>query len=41
MSALMQTDRGLGLLMQLNWDRALSSLLIFLSLVAGVWVLPF
>ncbi|ANP38833.1 hypothetical protein JL2886_03965 [Phaeobacter gallaeciensis] len=37
MHALMRTDNGLGLLMRLNWDRALSVVTIFLALTAGAW----
>lgn len=31
-------DRGLGLLMRLNWDRALFGVIVFLSLTAGAWL---
>ncbi|EBA17725.1 hypothetical protein RSK20926_18342 [Roseobacter sp. SK209-2-6] len=40
MNASAQSERGLALLMLLNWDRALSCLAIFLSLVVGAWILP-
>lgn len=31
-------DRGLGLLMRLNWDRLVSGVIVFLSLTAGAWL---
>lgn len=37
MHSLMRVDRGLGLVMFLNWDRVLSVFAIFLALVAGAW----
>lgn len=38
MQTLQYSYRGLGLLMRLNWDRALSSFVIFLALIAGAWI---
>jgi len=38
MQTLQYSYRGLGLLMRLNWDRALSAFVIFLALIAGAWV---
>jgi len=41
MQTFQQSYRGLGLLMRLNWDRALSSFMIFLALTAGAWIASF
>ncbi|AZV78347.1 hypothetical protein EBB79_10970 [Parasedimentitalea marina] len=38
MQTLQYSYRGLGLLMRLNWDRAMSSFVIFLALIAGAWM---
>lgn len=38
MQTLQYSYRGLGLLMSLNWDRALSSLIILVALIAGAWI---
>ena len=38
MQTLQYSYHGLGLLMRLNWDRALSSFVIFLALIAGAWI---
>lgn len=34
----MQTENGIMLLLRLNWDRALSATIIFLSLTLGAWL---
>jgi hypothetical protein len=31
-------DRGLGLLMRINWDRMLAVLAVFVSLSTGAWL---
>ncbi|WP_280818006.1 hypothetical protein [Parasedimentitalea huanghaiensis] len=41
MHTIQHSYRGLGLLMRLNWDRALSTGLIFLALIAGAWMANF
>lgn len=38
MQTLQHSYRGLGLLLRLNWDRALSSSVIFFALIAGAWI---
>ncbi|NIZ62968.1 hypothetical protein DL239_18540 [Sedimentitalea sp. CY04] len=38
MQTLQYSYRGLGLLMRLNWDRALSAFAIFIALMAGAWI---
>ena len=38
MHTIQHSYRGLGLLMRLNWDRALSTLVIFAALIAGAWI---
>ena len=38
MDRLLRMDRGLGLLMSLNWDRMLSVLAVVVSLSAGAWI---
>ena len=38
MQTLQYSYRGLGLLLRLNWDRALSAFVIFLALIAGSWI---
>ncbi|MFW8634558.1 hypothetical protein [Cribrihabitans pelagius] len=35
-----QSCRGLGLLMQLNWDRALTAFTIVAALAAAGWAIP-
>ncbi|WP_275041630.1 MULTISPECIES: hypothetical protein [unclassified Leisingera] len=38
MHVLSQSYHGLGLLVRLNWDRALTGFAIFGSLAAGAWL---
>lgn len=38
MQTFSQSCRGLGLLMRLNWDRALTGFAILGSLAAGAWL---
>ncbi|MFY0310733.1 hypothetical protein ACFMBG_12650 [Leisingera sp. D0M16] len=38
MQTLSQSYRGLGLLMRLNWDRALTGFAILGALIAGTWL---
>ena len=38
MQALSQSYRGLGLLVRLNWDRALTGFVILGALAAGTWL---
>ncbi len=38
MHGLLRMDRGLGLLMRMNWDRLLSALTIAMALFVGAWL---
>ncbi|MFS4583228.1 hypothetical protein [Phaeobacter sp. C3_T13_0] len=38
MSSLRITNNGLGLLVRLNWDRAVSVATILGALIAGAWI---
>lgn len=38
MQAIMERNKGLGVLVDLNWDRALYLLTILIALAAGAWV---
>ncbi|CUH88452.1 hypothetical protein PH5382_02388 [Phaeobacter sp. CECT 5382] len=33
-----ESERGVGLLLRLNWDRALAAAIVFVSLSLGAWL---